>query len=469
MAAATGSAVVWLENRDEAEKAIMVKFFKDMTPGKSIALGWYTEERSGIGAGTQNGISTIPSDYFENSTVFAGQEGKVEIPKATKKPELENKFYVCVFLSDGDNVQYNQHKMKLLWDNEGRGTVPINWTISPGLIDFAPKMLNYYYKTATPNDFFVSGPSGLGYALTYDAHNHILNFTEKEHVEAYTKLSNLYLDKSGLRVVTIWDEVNDYIMDAYTDNCRYLYGLSYEDWTGSHADGTAQPLYIHKDKMAFIPNNPPYTGDIIHMYNAWERYIKEWDGQKPLFYAAQGDAWFMTPANLTKLNERLNELAPGKVEMLRADHFFALFNEANGLPFNITLSSKLKVESSDPDSDASVVTDGTPHGEIWSTSKDEKWLKFDFGGEYMLERYVIRHAGDNGLCHTLNTKDFALEVSMDGSNWTVVSDYTGNIDNVTDIDIEPVKAKYARLVIKKPGADNTARISEVELYVRVIK
>ena len=136
MAAATGSAVVWLENRI-SEKAIMVKFFKDMALVRAL-LGWYTEEDR-IGAGTQNGISTIPSDYFENSTVFAGQEGKVEIPKATKKPELENKFYVCVFLSDGDNVQYNQHKMKLLWDNEGRGTVPINWTISPGLIDFAQK------------------------------------------------------------------------------------------------------------------------------------------------------------------------------------------------------------------------------------------------------------------------------------------------------------------------------------------
>jgi hypothetical protein len=359
--------------------------------------------------------------------------------------------------------------MKLLWDNEDRGTVPINWTISPGLIDFAPAMLNYYYTTATPNDFFASGPSGLGYALTYDAHNHIMNFTEKEHIEAYSKFSQTYLERSGLRVVTIWDEVRDYHMDSYTDNCRYLYGLTYEDWTGSHADGTAQPIYINQNKMGFIPNNPPYTGEIKHMYSAWERYIKNWDGNSPLFYAAQGDAWFMTPDNITKLSEQLNALAPGKIEILRGDHFFALFNEANGLPFNLTLSKHLNVESSDASADAAAVIDGTPSGNVWSTSKEDKWIKFDFGGEYALERYVVRHAGDNGQDASLNTKDFALEVSMDGSSWIVTSEIKGNDANVTDIDVEPVNAKFARLVIQNPGADEAARICEVELYVRTIK
>lgn len=469
MAAATGSAVVWLENRNQSEKDVMVKFFKDMTPGESIALGWYTEERSGIGCGTQNGISTIPSDYFENSTVYAGQASEVSIPKVPKKPDLENKFYVALFLSDGDNVQYNQHKMQRLWENKGRGTVPINWTISPGLIDFAPAMLNYYYTTATPNDFFASGPSGIGYALTYDAHNDILNFTKKEHVEAYAKFSETYLEKSGLRVITVWDEVNDYMMDAYTDNCRYLYGLTYEDWTGSHAEGTAQPIKINKNKTGFIPNNPPYTPNIDDMYNAWKRYIDEWDGNKPLFYAAQGDAWFMTPENLTKLSERLNELAPGKVEFLRGDQFFALFNEANGLPFNLTLSKHLTVESSDPSSDANVVIDGTPSGDVWSTQKTEKWLKFDFGDEYMLERYVVRYAGDNCAGSGMNTRDFTLEVSLDGSKWTVIDKQVGNEANVTDIDISPVKTRYARLTIDNAGPDNWARIAEVELYGRVIK
>ena len=48
-----------------------------------------------------------------------------------------------------------------------------------------------------------------------------------------------------------------------------------------------------------------------------------------------------------------------------------------------------------------------------------KWLKFDLDGEYEISRYVIRHAGDNGLDPSLNTKHYIVETSMDGSEWTV--------------------------------------------------
>ena len=65
---------------------------------------------------------------------------------------------------------------------------------------------------------------------------------------------------------------------------------------------------------------------------------------------------------------------------------------------------------------------------------------------------------------SLNTKDYTVEVSTDGTNWTLVDDYRGNTANVTDIDIEAVKASKIRITIKDAGADGMARIADVEIY-----
>ena len=69
---------------------------------------------------------------------------------------------------------------------------------------------------------------------------------------------------------------------------------------------------------------------------------------------------------------------------------------------------------------------------------------------------------------SLNTKDYTVEVSTDGTNWTLVDDYRGNTANVTDIDIDAVKASQIRITIKDAGADGIARIADVEIYGSVV-
>ena len=135
-----------------------------------------------------------------------------------------------MYISDGDNIQYCQHAMAKIYGQSGRGKMPMNWTISPALADFSPQMLNYYYGKATQNDCFVSGPSGMGYAMPYDAHNARWNTATYSAFVPYAKLSQRYLEKAGLRVVTIWDEVNASQRKAYADECPYLYGLTIQDW-----------------------------------------------------------------------------------------------------------------------------------------------------------------------------------------------------------------------------------------------
>ena len=459
---ASGAAFVWLDPRKNEEAAVLKMFLGDMKAGKSIIIGWWAEERSGIGIGVTYGISTIPSDYYENATVYAGTSHILQLPVVPKKPKLENKIYLAIFLSDGDNVQYCQHALAKLWDNKNRGVVPINWTVSPGLADIGPGLLNYFYKTATPNDFFASGPSGLGYALIYDAHNKKWNMTNDEHAEAYTKFTQQYIEKSGLRVITIWDEISERQMETYATNCRYLYGMTLEDWERS------KPLQtiVKQNRLAVMPNHPCYASNIDDIYTRWEKKIKTFDGSQPLFLAAQGKSWVMGPENIVRLKEKLEKLSPGNIVICRGDHFFSLYNEANHFDFNLTLSPGMVITSSSTATQASFAADGTPSGpHKWiSSGTGKKWIEFDFDRSYLINRYVIRHAGTDGMDVSLNTRSFQLEVSNDKLNWEKVSQYKNNTDMVTDIDIKPVKARFVRLNILNAGSDKIARIGDVEIY-----
>ncbi|HYB01484.1 MAG TPA: hypothetical protein VED37_14800, partial [Ktedonobacteraceae bacterium] len=73
------------------------------------------------------------------------------------------KAYVSFTISDGDNLQYNQHRMLALWKDPARGTLPIGWTISPSLVQTAPSLATYYISSMTANDELIAGPSGVGY------------------------------------------------------------------------------------------------------------------------------------------------------------------------------------------------------------------------------------------------------------------------------------------------------------------
>jgi len=53
---------------------------------------------------------------------------------------------------------------RLLWDDPSRSQHPLGWTISPALLQLAPRVLQYYYARAQldGNDYFLMAPNGPG-------------------------------------------------------------------------------------------------------------------------------------------------------------------------------------------------------------------------------------------------------------------------------------------------------------------
>ncbi|MES1250327.1 MAG: discoidin domain-containing protein, partial [Chitinophaga rupis] len=199
--------------------------------------------------------------------------------------------------------------------------------------------------------------------------------------------------------------------------------------------------FVKDDRMPFIPNLPRYTSSIDQIFKKWQDTIQKFDGAKPIFLTSQGVSWRMTAENLVALKRRLDSLSPGNIVVCRGDHFFNLFNQANHHYFNLCLLPDMTVAST-----------------------GQQWVKFDLKDEYLINRCVIRHAGAAGMAASFNTRSFRIETSSDDRKWRTVSTCLNNADDVSDIDIQPVKARYVRIKIIDPGEDNLARIGDVEIY-----
>ncbi|MCR4920679.1 MAG: discoidin domain-containing protein [Bacteroidaceae bacterium] len=464
--AACGSACVWLDPQNSNERALLDKMLKDMTPGRDFVLGWYPEERSGVGEATKYGLSTVPADFFENTTVYSAVNNPVKIAPVPKRPKLENKIYAAVYISDGDNIQYCQHAMAKIFEQSGRGQMALNWTISPALADFSPMMLNYYYRKATTNDCFVSGPSGMGYAMPYDAHNsrYYASSTSGKVITPYAQLTQRYLEKSGLRVITIWDDVSTIQRKVYADNCPYLYGLTINDWERQTGRLTAK---VQSSWLPIVPQYPCYANGVDVITDFFNRDIKNFKGTEPMFVTGQGTVWDVGPDKLIALKDRLDALSPGNVNIVRADHWYSYYNEAHHLPFNITLLQDMEITSSPTKTNAKLAANGSPSdGYMWvsKTADGTGWVQLDFKETYRISRYVVRHAEAGGLEPGLNSRDFTVETSLDGETWTVVGTHLANIAPVTDVSVTPVEARFVRVTVTNGGTDGYVRIGDIEVY-----
>lgn len=331
LAAACGAAMVWLDCREPRQRELFGKFLADMPAGNAVVLGWYTSERSGVTTATGFGIGTMPADHFMNATVFAGGSHKIHVPEAPARPALENKLYVTVFVSDGDNIQYTQHALRRMWDGASgaRGRAPINWTIAPGLVDIAPGILNYYYDTATPNDCFVCGPSGMGYVMpvnTLEEPGAPLGsmFDDEARMDAYARLTSRYLERAGLRVVTVWDNLTPMQRRSYEANCPTLVGVTVQNF---HDDPTVASSVVN-DRLKFERLEIPYAGSADQLRGSLEARLARWQRDAPGFVAYQAEVWSrLRPDRLIPLMVEIERQHP-EIKFVRADHYFELQRES---------------------------------------------------------------------------------------------------------------------------------------------
>lgn len=140
-------------------------------------------------------------------------------------------------------------------------------------------------------------------------------------------------------------------------------------------------------------------------------------------------------------------------------------------PVNLTLNKTVTSNGSVAGYEASKAVDGSASGgSKWSSNTNgDKWLMVDLGQNYDISRWVVKHAGEGGDSLSLNTKNYKLQGSLDGTTWADLDSVTGNVSNVTDRYITKSNVRYVRLYITTPqnyAETGTANIYEFEVYGR---
>jgi hypothetical protein len=314
---AIGAAVIWLDPLVPAERAILDDLLDDMDPGDSY-LGWWPDEGPGVDAASRLGVPTIASDYATNLTVHSGMPRDIAIRGVPPKPRLANRIYVAFILSDGDNLQYVEHLMRKLWNDPGRGHVPIGWTVSPAMVDAMPGALSYYFTSSTANDNLISGPSGYGYAYPNVWPN-------QAELDTFAATTDDYARRSGLRVVTVWNT----IVGGIDADVGATFATRAPSLLGLTAQNTGGGLTIYGDSMPGFALSCNYCTNQQAILDHIASASTGWDGASPRFVLIQAQPWQgVTPTTFRNVQDALDD----RYEVVRPDTWFQLLRQTNGLP-----------------------------------------------------------------------------------------------------------------------------------------
>jgi hypothetical protein len=313
---AVKSATVWLDPGTSQDEQLLNQFASSISPVNCVYMGWWPNEDNGLTWIANYGIPVLASDFFRNGSVFSGVTRTINVPPIPPPPPLQNKVYIALVVSDGDNAQYMEHVMNMWWQDPARGTLPLSWTADPLVSVFDPVMLNYYWSTASTNDCLIAGPSGAGYAH--------LELWNSANLTTYASASDAYLQRAGMRTITVWDQVNAGIAQAFATNCPTLLGLL--DQSGSYN--------AVNDGLRTIALDPTYASTTNQIISAISSAAQSWNGTAPLFIVAQGVSWDLTPSDFLSVVAAFNT---SEYQFIRADQLFLLYQQAYGSPTALTL------------------------------------------------------------------------------------------------------------------------------------
>lgn len=187
----------------------------------SMVMGWHSyakdKERDYVRLTSHyalrvEGLHTLPNLSFTSMTPpspgFKFKNNHNVVPGKEYNPE--KKVYVTCIQSDGLGLG--------AWTKPGRGSMPYAWEVTINWEWMAPTMLEYYYSSATANDFFIGALSGPGYMYPKAIPRKLLPGVIAKANELMKRLDiNVFetMDYSEGATIEGNTELPKYVVDAY--------------------------------------------------------------------------------------------------------------------------------------------------------------------------------------------------------------------------------------------------------------
>ena len=289
-------------------------------PAGAVHLGWFPDESSGVNLTSQAAITVLATDHFSNFEVWtAAQPASTPATVVSTSSQIDeptpvaNTVYVSFTISDGDNLQYSQHRMKDIWRDATRGTLPIGWTLSPTLSETAPLLAEYYQTSATPSDEFIAGPSGSGYMFP--------SHWPAEHIDVFLQRTGKQMQAMNMTTLEVLDA--DYLQSSglpLLSNIR-LTGMIFSDEERQKRfvqalrpfglQGILSGAGLKKVETKLIDGIPFYQNiGLADSVGGTVKMITNIAGshsERPLFLNIYMLAWKISPSDLKAVVEQLGD------------------------------------------------------------------------------------------------------------------------------------------------------------------
>jgi hypothetical protein len=128
--------------------------------------------------------------------------------RARKDPSsfvLNDKHYIAFCTSEGDTPKMAVSVEGGAWLDPNRGKLPINWGMNPLHLDLFPAIMEFYWNTATENDYFIGGASGAGYTYPNCMPN----------PEAWMKQTGDYFARADMHETDAWMHFSRPVYELY--------------------------------------------------------------------------------------------------------------------------------------------------------------------------------------------------------------------------------------------------------------
>lgn len=175
---------------------------------EALVFGWGKDEHQWVRDVSSGNGTGVPADWCTNLSVMQNLPvAKISRPADQTVKAEDGTRYIAFVMSDGDNIQVLTGGFGTdtnYWANPIRGGFPMTWEMSPILAEAAPRVLEYYYRTATSNDSFVTGPGAPGYTFPHFQ-------TDRA---AIAKQAQRFLRKADLNIVSVLNDNDGSMADA---------------------------------------------------------------------------------------------------------------------------------------------------------------------------------------------------------------------------------------------------------------
>lgn len=318
------------ENEEDLEfRKEVLSFLKPVSP----IYGWNDNEISFIKCISQYGHYALPSDWCSNQSYFEIKSKKIYKQQTKKSLIKNNKHYLAIVVSDGDNIQWLSRDFTTTSTfgcrERSKLDYKITWTISPSIYKLCPNVLDVVYGSGKSN-YFISSVSGIGYA-------NLMSFPER-YLKKYCKFTTDAMKKMDLDVVCLLDNIQDIKNDDnvknrlkyYAKNDKIIGGI-WEIDPDRYSSGNGKIFYV---------NNKPF---VSVRYSLWcpfakvgftpksflDEYVEKLNSLKPNINSEEGytvlnfHPWSISIDDLEYVLSKLNS----DIELVYADELIKLINQ----------------------------------------------------------------------------------------------------------------------------------------------